>query len=98
MAKLLDVAGELTRSGRYLIAAEADAEERTVLDEWERWSRGEAASGSVRQRIRRVAEAMGAIPGGYRDRVEPAEVMRTIMSHAPPDPGEDGKATGPEAA
>lgn len=59
---MVDPAGDLTRRGAYLLAAEADSDLRTVLSEWSRWRVGQIAQGKTRQRIRRVAEALGARP------------------------------------
>ena len=59
---IVNPAGDLTRRGAYLLAAEADSDLRTVLSEWSRWRAGMAVAGSVRERIRRVAEALGARP------------------------------------
>jgi hypothetical protein len=59
---IVNPAGDLTRRGAYLLAAEADSDLRTVLSEWSRWRVGQIAQGSARERIRRVAEALGARP------------------------------------
>ena len=57
-----DVSGELTRSGKYRLAAEADVHVRVVEMDWASWKAGEAPSGSVRARLRRVAIALGVQP------------------------------------
>lgn len=51
--------GPLSRPDRYRLAAEADVDVRVVDSEWTRWQAGESASGVVRERIRRVALALG---------------------------------------
>ena len=79
---IVNPAGDLTRKGAYLLAAEADTDLRTVMSEWSKWRAGQACMGRARERIRRVAEAMGARPPG-------------VLANGPP---EDAKGAGSKGA